>query len=663
MTGQTIAAAAAVALVCIVQAPESQAFTPLSTKSAFSPSRQVVLQLARDNSDQTIISNDDKKGEEKSKWDFVTPPTWLGKDDSWASALKMKKEMSLQADWDAVFQTHESVAEASLADVVKDNDVEAFQTSMPEAPLETEQTVEDEVVSSMDDEKEESFLSVEMELDTPISHHVDNVDTASDETIETVAAAPPLVEAEVPQEEELLVAEGRLAAHFDNGDDDDNDDDDMDEADEETPDVKDAALLVQTVIVAPVTTETTNMGVTESKLTDALNGEVESKAKVSLRPKMLDLSDNDVETDEVESAEKTVVEPVVPEGKVEDAVAAAVAAVENVASSSVGVDSPPEEEAKVSNTVASVEETIIKVPSPPKEMPSVSTQKSSIATDDTEQDLPFLVPFWSAITDSTTRIMDTFKPEQSVVELKQQDGNVILEAATNHLSKAAASVGKAMLLTLGASFKAVTSPDVAESIREASSCVSQAVESIPEVTKGFRSFGAVGETFFRSFSRTRQSSDAFDAVMESAKECTSLIACVVAFGAKKQGGSIVERQNEIVTEEPMQMTKEEDIVTLKVKEMAAKEAEANLISIPAMETNSEEPVASEAVSSEETIMRVSVEKTERNIDKKDMTQSDMPVVNLKLAEAVSETAEKEITSENEDVCDGDDYTFFFAKWD
>lgn len=559
--------AAVVALVCILQTPESQAFTPVSTKTAFSARRspRQFLYLGED-SDQATVPNNNKRGEKKQS-DLVTPPTSLGTDDSWAAALELKTEMGLR-DLDALFQTIEEEG-PSLADV--EPKAEAFHRAMLKARLEMEKKAADDGVSSVGAVKETlspvdvQFEQISQNLDTAL----DDIETEI-ETIDIVVASPPLVETK-ESKEEVDVMEGRLA-HFDNGDDDDGDDgddDDTDETEEQTPsDVKATVLPEQRAILPPVA----------SRKTYSISAEAKDSTLADA-PKTK------------EAIKASVADEVVPkQDEVADAVAAAVAAVENA---SLTADSPP---TKVpAATKATTVESTIKVPSPPKEAPPVSSSRASSPdpiADDTEQEDQ--VPFWTAFADPYTRVMDTFKPEQSIAELKEKDESVILEAAASHLAKAAGGVGKAVLLTFGASFKAATSPDVAESAREASSCVSQAVESISdafssndgdeksdassasddaskaakelktdaflELVKGFRatttSFGSVGATFVRSFGRTQQSSDAFEAVAETTKECASFLTCIVAFGAKKSG-RVIETEEEVVTKETARMTKEE----------------------------------------------------------------------------------------------------------
>ena len=170
---------------------------------------------------------------------------------------------------------------------------------------------------------------------------------------------------------------------------------------------------------------------------------------------------------------------------------------------------------------------------------------------------------WDSLldTDFTSRLIDTFAPEENIRMLKEQQDVDIVKVAVSHLSKALVGGGKVVRSTIGAMLKAAKSPDVTESAKDASSTISATAKSISdaltteknkqandsqsvaditkEVGAAASSIGNVASAFLKSLGCTEESSEALEAVTETAKECSSLLASLAALGVK-QGERIQE---------------------------------------------------------------------------------------------------------------------------
>jgi hypothetical protein len=200
----------------------------------------------------------------------------------------------------------------------------------------------------------------------------------------------------------------------------------------------------------------------------------------------------------------------------------------------------------------------INSPTPPQEASSPAPQVQSSL--DKEQE----ASSWSTVSLSeiTSRIMDTLTPTEGVLQLKEQQDMDILKSGASHLSKAVMHGAQTLLFTAKATFQAATSTNVAKSVKVASSCVSDAIQTVSQtfdkemnaetskaararsnaaaikaVTDGLATVGAsigtVGETFLQSFAHSPQSQDAFEAATKTTKDCISLLAMVLAFGIKQ----------------------------------------------------------------------------------------------------------------------------------
>jgi hypothetical protein len=199
--------------------------------------------------------------------------------------------------------------------------------------------------------------------------------------------------------------------------------------------------------------------------------------------------------------------------------------------------------------------------------------------------------------DFTSRLIDAFTPEENIRTLKEQQDVDIVKVAVSHFSKALVGGGKAAFSAIGAMLKATKSPEVVDSVKEASSTVSATTKfisealaaeknkaandskSIADISKevgvAAASIGNVASAFLKSFGCTQESSDALEAATETAKECSSLLASLAALGIK-QGDRIqeyvVSMENNLDGSAAVSTKSLDDIVS-SVKDFGTKQSE------------------------------------------------------------------------------------------